>query len=852
MNKGTAILFTVAVVLTISAPIIAASYGGGSGTEADPYQIWTAEQMNTIGLNPADWNKTFILKADIDLATYTGTQYKRIGIDPGNSFSGSFDGNGHVIRNLTYKTNTTTMFIGLFGYTSTGAIIKNLGLIDVNISAPGSHFGALIGQMNDDTTISSCYSTGSVIGNDTSIGGLVGAGHGSITSCYSTCTVNGTTNIGGLIGSGSGAMTSCYSTGQVSGLSTIGGLVGYNSAALISCYSSSVVNGNQNDIGGLCGENHGPITSCYSTGTVSGDSGVGGLIGQVTNGIIASCYSSSNVTGSNVSGSSTDIGGLVGHLNKEGTITFCSSSGYVFGNAQGMGGLVGMGYGTIVSCFSTGMISGSGSRVGGLVGHAFGTITSCFSTGSVSSSRYGASIGGLVGVSQAIITSCYSVGPVSGDEKVGGLVGDSQEGMITSCYSTGSVKGNQRIGGLVGSNGCSISFCYSTGSVSGVTDTGGLVGHNSISMPSCFWDINTSGQNLSAGGIGKTTAEMKDINTYLSAGWDFDSIWRMPKGSLNSGYPILSWQIWAMIVTPNGGESYNGGATQDIIWNAEGVGDLVLQYSVDNGSSWIDIVTVSNTGTYPWTIPNTLSNTCLVKISSVDDPSIFDISDAVFSIDIPHVYFADANLKAAVEAALGVTNPTAEDMLKLTYLNAKSKGITSLIGLETALNITTLYLHQNAISDITPLAGLNKLTVLNLYLNNIADISSLADLEKLYSLVLSSNKISDITPLAELVNLIYLYINNNQISDFSPITGQTKFKEIYATRNAVLTKETYLNHIPTIRANNPKLAVFQYDPGCKTLRSTDANQDCRVNLLDLAMIAAEWLTCNHIYEEMCP
>ncbi len=103
-----------------------------------------------------------------------------------------------------------------------------------------------------------------------------------------------------------------------------------------------------------------------------------------------------------------------------------------------------------------------------------------------------------------------------------------------------------------------------------------------------------------------------------------------------------------------------------------------------------------------------------------------------------------------------------------------------------------------------------------------------------------------------LANLMYLYINFNQIQDFVALTGNTQFKGIYAARNAVLTKETYLAHIPAIRANNPKLAVFQYDPGCQAVMSGDENQDCRVNLSDLAIIASNWLKCNHIYEEMCP
>ena len=54
-------------------------YGPGGGTAEDPYQIWTPKQMNAIGLNPADWDKHFILMADLDMSAYTGTQYHIIG-----------------------------------------------------------------------------------------------------------------------------------------------------------------------------------------------------------------------------------------------------------------------------------------------------------------------------------------------------------------------------------------------------------------------------------------------------------------------------------------------------------------------------------------------------------------------------------------------------------------------------------------------------------------------------------------------------------------------------------------------------------------------------------------------------
>ncbi|UCG56823.1 MAG: hypothetical protein JSU70_18395 [Phycisphaerales bacterium] len=56
-----------AAVLLVGLPAHA-KYGGGTGTPEDPHQIWTAEQMNQIGLHAEDWDKHFKLMADIDLA----------------------------------------------------------------------------------------------------------------------------------------------------------------------------------------------------------------------------------------------------------------------------------------------------------------------------------------------------------------------------------------------------------------------------------------------------------------------------------------------------------------------------------------------------------------------------------------------------------------------------------------------------------------------------------------------------------------------------------------------------------------------------------------------------------------
>ena len=101
-------------VLALCGSAFAEDYGGGSGTETEPYLIYTAEQMQEIGANPNDWDKHFLMTADINLADYTSMQFNIIGTKS-TPFAGVFNGNGHKISNFTY-TCTGIDYIGLFGY----------------------------------------------------------------------------------------------------------------------------------------------------------------------------------------------------------------------------------------------------------------------------------------------------------------------------------------------------------------------------------------------------------------------------------------------------------------------------------------------------------------------------------------------------------------------------------------------------------------------------------------------------------------------------------------------------------------------------------------------------------------
>ena len=88
------------------------------------------------------------------------------------------------------------------------------------------------------------------------------------------------------------------------------------------------------------------------------------------------------------------------------------------------------------------------------------------------------------------------------------------------------------------------------------------------------------------------------------------------------------------VLSPNGNEIWQVGLSYYIIWNSTNVTNVRIDYSIDNGFSWIPIAysTPSNTGYYPWIVPNTPSTNCLMKISDVSNPGFFDISDSPFTI----------------------------------------------------------------------------------------------------------------------------------------------------------------------------------------------------------------------------
>ena len=163
--------------------------------------------------------------------------------------------------------------------------------------------------------------------------------------------------------------------------------------------------------------------------------------------------------------------------------------------------------------------------------------------------------------------------------------------------------------------------------------------------------------------------------------------------------------------------------------------------------------------------------------SAASDPGTVQLAAAPATA----VAITDAALRSALEASVGKEageTITQLDMAQLAgaSLTAARSGVSSLAGLEYAVNVIGLNFDNNAISDLAPLASLTELTWLLLNGNQISNVTPLAGLTSLTVLRLGENEIADVTPLGGLTALTQLLLYRNQISDVAALgtlTGLT-------------------------------------------------------------------------------
>ena len=351
-------LITLAIVLVLAMLTFASAETTfeGSGTAEDPWQIATAEQLNSVR---NDLTAHYILTADIDLSGYEN--WEPIGAfrslsdapedaeipHPDYAFTGSFNGNGHKISNLTVA-SAQPMGAGLFGCTSGTergeAYIGNFTLENVNVS--GCYLvGSVVGLqfMNCKVTDITLQGENKLTGMQ-GIGGIVGTGFDLISNCSATVDIT----VMGDDGACAGLIAGGTTMSPIENCQAVGG--------------SITAEGNATwAIGGICGAPWGApdIKDCTASDIVirvtgEGNRLVGGLLG------FAGSYDPGNpaqITGNKVenvtievSGSTDSVGGLVGAGKEmmEGSdvmssfeIKDCTVSGTIAGGRENVNAVVG-------------------------------------------------------------------------------------------------------------------------------------------------------------------------------------------------------------------------------------------------------------------------------------------------------------------------------------------------------------------------------------------------------------------------------------------------------------------------------------------------------------------------------
>ncbi len=446
---------------------------------------------------------------------------------------------------------------GLGGYIA-GVAWRCTAIVNVSANIGAAGFAGLI--TSGTGAVSECHAVGTVQSAGEWAGGFV-AQYGDTTTtdtdieaCSFSGTVNGGNKTGGFVGEllCDGLIEGCWVDSDVSGDTNVGGFCGLVDAptdppTIRNCTVTSTVNGSAY-VGGVVGQGYGDLISISADVAVSstGDgTWAGGLAGSHGNGTISNCAVEGTV---HSDGTLSWLGGLVG--NCMGTnISRCRTDVHVTAeNGEYMGGLVGILQGStslISDSSSSGTVNSlnsSNSIVGGFAGTVRGNIHNCSSSASVSGKSRTGGFTGLIGTG-ITIEGCSAFGDVtSSGDYTGGFIGSlSQNSDITDCYARGNVSGMNRLGGFAGSlTTGTLDRCYSVGKVTGNTEVGGFVGSmTGGTVATSFWDAESSGTNISSAGTGKTTGEMKDIFTFLGAGWDFVNIWSIKNAFT---YPYFGWE----------------------------------------------------------------------------------------------------------------------------------------------------------------------------------------------------------------------------------------------------------------------------------------------------------------------
>lgn len=521
-----------------------AQYSGGDGTDGDPYQISSLDDLEEFQVadEEGQLDAHFVVTADIDASETSGWNdgdgFEPVG-DADAPFTGSFDGDGHVITGLTID-RPSQDDVGLFGVIGDDGQVDNLGLEDVDVtgnlntgglagrSSGGilqgvftsgqvsgeEEVGGVIGLMENGAQLSDAYSLADVSG-DRMTGGVVGfMENSSLHHAFGAGEVSANFNVAGLAGGFnddddgpeadiSGSYWDTESTGQGSG-------VGFGSPDGVEMLKTSLMSGAASewnmvelDFDGAWVTTEGYAALAWQQpADADPDHDFDGGSGTAANPFeVATVEQLDHVRYYLKANfrlvSALDLSGManwepVGSLDFPFFGTFEGDSRVITGLTidrpdENYVGLFGWAEGAAFHRVILEDVDVTGgdrqtqqdrNNTGALLGtNVEGLITESEASGTVNGDRR---VGGLVGWSSGEIRDSHADGQVEGETRVGGLLGLNNNGEVVQSNAVSQVSGTSRVGGLVGLNfdGALVESSFAEGDVSGESRVGGLVGDN--------------------------------------------------------------------------------------------------------------------------------------------------------------------------------------------------------------------------------------------------------------------------------------------------------------------------------------------------------------------------------------
>ncbi|MBQ2256245.1 MAG: Ig-like domain-containing protein, partial [Clostridia bacterium] len=532
-TRISAVLLT-AIVFIMLLPLLtfsASAYSGGSGTSYDPYLIATPEDLISVSNNPG---KYFLQICDISMQGYSYT--------PISSFSGTYDGAGYTISDLSYNGYATRA--GLIA-TNTGTI-KNVKLencyIETTTMTDVAFCGGIAGRNYQSGQILNCSVSGSIKGSsfgantEVYVGGLVGLNQGLIENCKNAASVTATAigasldaYAGGITGNNntSSVIKNCYNEGEVKAVDTrnclAGGIAAINhgtvtgvkNVAHIYAESTRAQDGYRSDAyaAGAVAYNKNLVSYAQNSGFIQAHSSsdnaeAGGIVAYNGDGVnqpgpfvVEKSINTGDVTASSTAGESR-AGGIAATAYMNSDVRYCCNTGNISAtenkqyNLAMAGGVVGsLMYATMIECCNHGDVT-------------------------VSATQYDTQVCGLATTTEAVIQNCYNTGnvyvnskPVRYSNGRGAMLFIDSDTTCLNCYSVGSI-----------SKSYSSNECYGLYGDSGGTDRNVL--------QNCFTTASTG----TSSSYVITTAQAMQQSTFT--GYDFIKTWAIDP-LINEGRPYL-------------------------------------------------------------------------------------------------------------------------------------------------------------------------------------------------------------------------------------------------------------------------------------------------------------------------